>query len=191
MIGSLLTSWIWIQDSVHVDRLQAKDKDNRDCPISSLSINFASTTQVSCAKSLGVLIDETLSWNEHIEEIISTKIASGTGALKCIRPFAPPSTLPVIYNSPIQPHFDYCCVVWGNCGKTLDVRCQIIKTRILTFSSYDTSGDYLLELLGWKKNWISSEMFKKLLWSINHLTVLPQIIYVLNLWAVAGYQPIH
>ena len=56
--------------------------------------------------------------NEHIEKL-STKIASGLGALKRIRTFAPPNTLHFIYNSLIQPHFDYCSVVWGDCGKTL------------------------------------------------------------------------
>ena len=85
----------------------------------SLSINGASIEQVSFAKLLGVLIDETLSWNEHIEKL-STKIASGIGPLKPVRPFAPPSTLQFINNSLIQPCFDYCSVVSGNyCGKTL------------------------------------------------------------------------
>ena len=55
--------------------------------------------------------------NEHIEKL-STEIASGFGALKRIRPFAPPDTLHFIYNSLIQPHFGYCSVVWGNYGKT-------------------------------------------------------------------------
>ena len=83
--------------------------------------------QVSCTKSFGVLIEETLSWNEHIEKS-STKIASGIGALKRIRPFAPPSTLPFIYNSLIQPHFDSdCSVVCGNCGKTLGAKLQNYK----------------------------------------------------------------
>ena len=31
------------------------------------------------------------------------------------------------------------------------------------------------------KNWIANDRFKKLLWSINHSTVLPQVISVVNL----------
>ena len=38
------------------------------------------------AKSLGLFIDEHLSWAKHIEEI-SKKISSAIGALKRIRPF--------------------------------------------------------------------------------------------------------
>ena len=42
--------------------------------------------QVSSVKSLGVHIDENLSWNMHIEKI-AKKIASGIGAIKRCRPF--------------------------------------------------------------------------------------------------------
>ena len=106
--------------------------------------------------------------------------------------FASLSTLQFIYNSLIQPHFDYCSAIWGNWCKTLDAKLPKLQNRVarvLTFSSYDTSTDYLFKLLARKKNWISYERFKELLWSINHLTAL--IISVLNLWTVAAYQPIH
>ena len=48
--------------------------------------------QVSSAKSLGVYIDENLSWNTHIDQL-SKKISSRIGALKRIRSFVPPVTL--------------------------------------------------------------------------------------------------
>ena len=41
---------------------------------------------------------------------------SGTGALKIIRSFVPDMTLQFIFNSLVQPYFDYCCVVWDNCS---------------------------------------------------------------------------
>ena len=121
--------------------------------VPSLTINGASIKQVSSTKSLGVLIDESLSWNAHIDKL-SKKIASGIGALKRIRPFVPHRTLQLIFTSLIQPHFDYCSVVWGNCGKTLASKLQKLQNRaarVLTFSSYDTNADDLFELLGWKK----------------------------------------
>ena len=37
----------------------------------------------------------------------------------------------------LQPHFDYCSVVWGNCGKTLSSKLQKLQNRaarILTYS---------------------------------------------------------
>ena len=110
-----------------------------------LSINNESINRVSSVKSLGVFIDENLTWQTHIDKL-SKKIASGIGAIKRIRPFVPPDTL-------IQPHFDYCNLVWGNCGKTLSDRLQKLQNRaarLLTSSSYDADAKGLIQQLGWK-----------------------------------------
>ena len=104
-------------------------------------------------KSLEVHIDEHLTWSEHMHKL-TKKIASGIGALKRVRPFVPATTLLYIYNFLIQPHFDYCSVVWGNCNKTLADKLQQLQNRaarVLTFSSYDTSADPLIRQLGWNK----------------------------------------
>ena len=79
--------------------------------------------QVSTTKSVGVLVDKHLSWNAHIVSI-SKKIASGIGAIKRCRPFVPIETLKYAYNAIVQPHFDYCDVVWGNCNATLATKLQ-------------------------------------------------------------------
>ena len=58
-----------------------------------------------------------------------------------------------IYNALVQPHFDHCSIVWGNCGKTLSEKLQKLQNRaarILTSSSYDADASYLLQQLGWK-----------------------------------------
>ncbi len=65
----------------------------------SLVINETPINRVNHVKSLGLNIDENLSWNKHIE-IISKKIASGIGALKRMRPFVPSSTLKYIFPEP-------------------------------------------------------------------------------------------
>ena len=54
----------------------------------------------------------------------------------------------------MRPHFDYCSVVWGNCGKTLSNKLQKLQNRparILTYSSYDADADLLFAKLGWEK----------------------------------------
>ena len=97
---------------------------------------------------LGVHIDENLSWTVHIETI-SKRIASGIGALKRIRSFVPHKTLQqFIFNSLIQPHYEYCSAVWGNCNKTLADKFQKLQNRaarVLTFSSHDTNANRLFE----------------------------------------------
>ena len=115
-----------------------------------IAINGAPIKQVPVSKSLGVHIDENLSWTVNIETI-TKKIASGIGALKRIRSFLPRKTLQFIFNSLIQPHFEYCSAVWGNFNKTLADKFQKLQNRaarVLTFSSYDTNADRLFEELG-------------------------------------------
>ena len=53
-------------------------------PLPSLEIDGIPVNQVSLTKSLGVLIDENLSWNMHINKLIK-KIASSIGAIKLWR----------------------------------------------------------------------------------------------------------
>ena len=50
------------------------------------------------------------------------------------------------HNTLVQPYFDYCSVVWGNCNKSLSIKLQKLQNRaahILTASSYDANADDL------------------------------------------------
>ena len=97
-------------------------------------------------------IDDRLDWSGHIEKV-AKKVASGIGAIKRIRHLVPQATLQLIYQSLIQPHFDYCNIVWGNCGITLRNKVQKLQNRaapVLTYSSYDVDAGHLFKLLGWK-----------------------------------------
>ena len=86
----------------------------------------------------------------HIEKV-TKKVASGIGAIKRIRHLVPQETLQLIYQALIQPHFDYCNIVWGNCGITLRNKVQKLENRaarVLTYSSYDVDAGHLFKLLG-------------------------------------------
>ena len=118
----------------------------------SLLMNGTRVKQVASTKSLGITIDDKLSWNNHIEKL-TKKIASGIGAMKRVRHLVPTATLHLIYQVLIQPHFDYCSSVWGTCGVTLKDKLQKLQNRaarVLTFSNYDVHAGQLLEILGWK-----------------------------------------
>ena len=97
-------------------------------------------------------LNNKLDWSSHINKL-TKKVASGIGAIKRIRHLVPQATLHLIYQALIQPHFDYCNIVWGNCGITLQTKIQKLQNRaahVLTYSNYDTDAGYLFELLGWK-----------------------------------------
>ena len=62
-----------------------------------LEIDGIPIDKVLQAKSLGVYLDENLSWNIQINEL-TKKIASGIDALKRVRSFVPVATLQLIFN---------------------------------------------------------------------------------------------
>ena len=72
----------------------------------SLFIDNASIDQVVSTNSLGVYVNENLSWNVHIDKI-AKKIASGIGILKRSRPFVTFEVLSTVYSALVQPYFDY------------------------------------------------------------------------------------
>ena len=96
------------------------------------------------------------SW--HIDKL-SKKIASRIGAINRIRDFVPTPTLHCIYNALIQSQFDYCNIVWGNCGKTLFDRLQKLQNRaarVRTFSRYDADTNRLFRQLNWLEHSVSN-----------------------------------
>ena len=65
----------------------------------------------------------------------------------------PQSALLNIYNSLVQSPFDYCSLVWGNCGKTLSNKLQKPQNhaaRVITSSNFDVDVDSLFHKLSWK-----------------------------------------
>ena len=117
-----------------------------------LEINGTQLNRVNFTKSLGVLIDENLTWSNHINAI-TKKISSGIGSIKRISHCVPPATLHTIYHGLVQSHFDYCSVVWGNCAKTLSDKLQRLQNRavrVLTNTCYDADANQLLNELGWE-----------------------------------------
>ena len=152
----------------------SRQKLNNLAVLPALEINGTQLNRVNFTKSLGVLIDENLTWSNHIHAI-SKKISSGIGSIKRISHCVPPATLQNIYHGLVQSHFDYCSVVWGNCAKTLSDKLQKLQNRavrVLTHSSYDTDANQLLTELGWdnletRRQKLKAEMVDK---SLNGLT---------------------
>ena len=83
-----------------------------------IHIDGVPINQSNQSKSLGLIIDENLSWKAHIHEI-SKKVSSGIGALKRVRPFVSMHTAIKIYKGLIEPHFDYCSAVWDDLTQQL------------------------------------------------------------------------
>ena len=67
----------------------------------------------SCEKVLGVHIDDNLIWTNHFQNV-SKKIFSYLWLLFQIKSYLSLQHRVLFYNAYIKPHFEYCCVIWGN-----------------------------------------------------------------------------
>jgi len=69
--------------------------------------------KVDNVKFIGVILDSNLTWSKHIQ-MVKTKIARGIGIINKARKSIGLSTLVMLYNTLIYPHFLYCIEVWGS-----------------------------------------------------------------------------
>ena len=127
-----------------------------------IKINECEINRVESVKSLGVYIDNHLTWTKHIDEI-SKKIASAIGALKQIIPYITTNTGIQVYQALIQPHFDYCCSVWDGLGETRSCKIQKLHNRaarVIMRAIYDARAGILLDALHWDNLSLRREKLK-------------------------------
>ena len=76
-------------------------------------LNFVDGRKINCTKYLGALIDEYLSFREHID-YISLKLAKNVRILRKLHYIFPRDILKTVYYSLIHPYLLYCCTIWGS-----------------------------------------------------------------------------
>ena len=91
-----------------------------------IRLNGEILEEVDHAKYLGVLIDNKLKLNFHIDSI-SLKLAKGSGLLAKIRHFVPSDILRSLYFSFINPYVDYNLLNWSMAPKT---NLDLINTKL-------------------------------------------------------------
>jgi hypothetical protein len=93
-------------------------------------VKFGDSTikRVNKSKTLGVIVDEHLSWNDQIQSIVS-KYSKGVGMIRRIKKFVPQSIVLKICNAIVLSHFDYCSLVWDNCSDYLLNKLQKLQNR--------------------------------------------------------------
>ncbi len=85
-----------------------------------VTMNGAELPSCRVHKHLGVLINSSLTWGDHINEVY-TKCARQTGALRKLRGKVTRSAIEKIYKGFIQPRLEYACAVWSG-GNTTKLR---------------------------------------------------------------------
>ena len=90
---------------------------NKATPCISLQIDVETIAEVFKSKFLGVIIDNKLSWKDHIS-FVCRKVARGIGVLIKARKVLRSESLKCLYYSFIYPYMIYCNKVWGSAYKT-------------------------------------------------------------------------
>ena len=117
----------------------------------SFAIGDSQIEIVEKTKYLGIQLDQHLVWDEHTR-LLRAKVSRAIGFLKYAKTILPQETLSQIYRGIVEPHFRYCCSVWGSCGESRRLTLQKLQNRaarIVTNSSYDAPADALIQQLKW------------------------------------------
>ena len=98
--------------------------------IDSFKVTYSGTQlqRVQSIKFLGIYIEESLNWSEHISHI-SKKISKINGVLYKLRKTTPKMLRIAIFNALVQSHLSYGITVWGSGGSTVKLKKLFIAQK--------------------------------------------------------------
>ena len=101
-----------------------------------LSIDCELINEVDKTKFFGILIDNKLTWKQHIA-YVSGKIARGIGMIIKARQYLNKQGLISLYYSFIYPYLTYCNHIWGTTYKTSLKRLTTLQNKAVRIISHD------------------------------------------------------
>ena len=111
-----------------------------------IKLNGKSIKRVIKSDYLGLIIDESLSWNQYICSS-KLKISSALMAMKQVD-FLPQESLITLYHSLVESRLRYRNTVWGNCGTSLKNQLQRLQDRAAIVDKNNGTENPLFKL-GW------------------------------------------
>ena len=100
-----------------------------------ISIKGESITRVSKTKFLGVIIDDKLSWVDHIQ-YAKNKISKGIGIICKARKLLNRKTLLTLYYCFVYPYITYAIEVWGDSCITYINSLVTVQKKVLRLISF-------------------------------------------------------
>lgn len=86
--------------------------------------------QTNIIKYLGVIIDSSMRWQEHISSLVS-RVRKLIFVFKNLRSSAEFGTLKIVYSALAHSILTYCIIAWGSAGKTLLLRLERAQRAVL------------------------------------------------------------
>ena len=100
-----------------------------------VTLNNTTLERVKFTKFLGVLIDECLTWKNHID-CISKTVSRNIGVMNKLKHSIPARILHSLYCTLILPYLSYGILIWGKtCKSYLDKLIKLQKWAIRTISN--------------------------------------------------------
>ena len=93
-----------------------------------VALNKSPLNQVRKFKYLGLICDEDLSWNHHIETLLQ-KVGKMVGFLGRLRHSLNESVVNSVYKAPILPYFDYGDIIYGSAYNKYVDKLQKLQNR--------------------------------------------------------------
>ena len=107
-----------------------------------LNCNNDQIQTITSSKILGVFVDNNLCWSEHVKHI-TKKIASNVWLLSKIKTYLSLEHRVQFYKTYIQPHIDFCNIIWGNASENNKLKVFRMQKRavrvILDYDVEDTT----------------------------------------------------
>ena len=123
--------------------------------IPTIHINGQPIERVTEFNFLGLIIDQHLNWEAHIQKT-SNKISRALGIMYRLKRFLPRNILRLLYNSLILPHLQYCIMIWGYKSSRV-AKLQKNSIRTLCNSKYNAHTEPLFKNMNLLK---VSDIFK-------------------------------
>ena len=120
-------------------------------PKINLQIDGQTIQQVRTVKLLGLWLDSTLSWSEHIDKVVGKMGRAVAITRKCV-PFLTSNLFRQVVCSLVLCHLDYCSVVWSSASNVLIQKLQVAQNkaaRLVLGCSYRASVTDMHVRLGW------------------------------------------
>ena len=108
--------------------IATRQKQQLNPPRLSLSVNSETVKQVKQHKLLGIIVDDQLSWQAHLDYVCKT-ISKNLFLMSKLIPFTDPPTRRLFYAAHIQSHIDYSSTVWDGCSENTLKRLNSLYRR--------------------------------------------------------------
>ena len=150
-----------------------------------LKIQKNAVSEKDHVKYLGILIDSTLSWINHIDNI-SNKVSKSIGLLYKIRNFVDIKIIKTLYYSLVYSHLIYAIEVWGSANETHLNKILILQKKIVRLISFSDKRQPNYSFLPSDPLFFKLEIHK--IQDIFKLNISKFIFKCLNKWTPVNFH---